>query len=385
MALSCLHFCTSDAWGGLELYSCTVMKELKAAGCSVIAVCRPHSKIEQVLKDAGIVTCNLPADRTFSLRSLRAVEDILRERSVDVLHVHFHRDIWPASLALRRDVNRRLFLSIYMGVPRKNDLLHRYIYRRVDGVFTSSRELNRRLPDLYPVASEKIHYLPYGRDVRTYARDDEKRVRIRAQFGVNADEMLVGTMVRIDPGKSVLDFARSYLYIDETARRRVKYLIVGEPTRKGYVRDHESPFEPHCEAYLQELRNFIDTEGIRDRILLAGFQSDLIGYLSAMDVFVFPSRDELYSLAVLDAMGMGLPVVAARAGGTVDQVEEGRSGEFYGVGNSAEAAEKISLYLSHPDLRAQQGANGREFVLQNHDMKTTINQLLGFYQRPRAR
>jgi len=382
MALSCLHFCTSDAWGGLELYSCTLMKELRNAGCAVAAVCSPHSKVEQYLKDAGIETINLPSNRTLSLRSLRMLASTMQTCSTDVVHVHFHKDIWLASSALRSDVRRRLFLSIYMGVPKKNDPLHRYIYRRVDGVFTSSLELNRRLPGLYPISSEKIHYLPYGRDVKEYLRDEEKRREIRNMYGVEENDVLVGTMVRIDPGKSVMDFARSYMYIDAKLRDRVKYLIIGEPTRKGHAREHESPFEAHCEAYLRELQAFIDAEGFGDRVLLAGFQRDLIGYLSALDIFVFPSRDELYSLAVLDAMCLGLPVVAARAGGTIDQVEDGSSGSFYGVGNSVEAAQKISQYVSHPELRVQHGTNGRNFVLRHHDMKGTIRQLLEFYQQP---
>jgi len=382
MPLSCLHLCTSDAWGGLELYSCTLMKELRNAGCAMVAVCSPHSRIEEYLTDTGVETINLPSNRTLSFRSLRALTPVLQTRSIDVVHVHFHKDIWLASLLLRSDVRRRLFLSIYMGVPRKTDPLHRYIYRRVDGVFTSSRELNRRLPGLYPISTERIHYLPYGRDVKAYVRDEKKRVKIREMYGVKKDEVLVGTMVRIDPGKSVMDFARSYKYIDEPLRDRVKFLIIGEPTRKGHARDHESPFEPHCEAYLRELQTFIGTEGFGDRVLLAGFQRDLIGFLSALDIFVFPSRDELYSLAVLDAMCLGLPVVAARAGGTVDQIEDGKSGLFYEVGNSVEAAQKISLYVSKPELRMQHGANGRNFVFQEHDMNGTIHRLLEFYQQP---
>jgi len=381
--LTSLHLCTSDAWGGLELYAATLMKELQHAGCDVLAICKPDSKIHRFLSDAGIETIVLPSYSVVSIRAIRTIRSILRERHVDVVHVHFHKDIWVASLALRGDTERRLFLSIYMGVPKKNDPWHRFIYKRVDAIFTSSQELNRRLPQLYPVPSSKIHFLPYGRYIDRYVSDERKRNDIRRQFGVQQNDILVGTMVRIDPGKGVMDFARSFSYIDPEERKKIKYLIVGEPTRKGKANPHESPFEEHCVSYLRDIEAFIAAEGFERNIFLAGFQSDLTGYLSAMDVFVFPSRDEMYSLVVLDAMGMGLPVVAARAGGNLDQIEEGKSGLFFDVADSRDAAEKIMNYVRDPELRRRHGEQARVFVERRHDINATITTLLDFYKLPR--
>src|ERR1051326_5863425 len=376
--MHCLHFCTSEAWGGLELYACTLMVELRNSGCEVSAVCTPNSKVDEFLSNQNIPIVHLPGHSKISWRSVRFLRDFIRRRNVEVLHVHFHNDIWPASLAVRND-SRKLFLSIYMGIPRKNDFLHRFIFSRVNAIFTSSIDLNKRLPDLYPVDRSRIHFLPYGRSVDRYRRNEEARSAIRARYGVQPGEILIGTMVRIDPGKGVMDFAKSFNYIDPSIRGNVKFLIVGEPTRKGHARPNESPFEKHCEAYLRDLEETIARENLREKILLAGFQEDIVGTLSAMDVFVFPSRDELYSLVVLDAMGVGLPVVAARAGGTMDQIKDGINGVLYAVGDSEDLADKLSPYLRDPGLRNRHGSEARRFVGTNHDMRKTIEQLLEFY------
>jgi glycosyltransferase involved in cell wall biosynthesis len=105
----------------------------------------------------------------------------------------------------------------------------------------------------------------------------------------------------------------------------------------------------------------------------------VIGYLSAMDVFVFPSRDELFSLVVLDAMAMRLPVIAANAGGNVHQVEDGVSGFMFQVGNSKDLASKIQEYLVQLELITRHGNSGREFVVAHHEMKYAVEQLLKFY------
>src|SRR5713226_3318272 len=101
--MHCLHFCTSEAWGGLELYACTLMVELRRSGCEVSAVCKQDSKVEEFLKKEQIQIVHLPGHSKISWTAVRFLREFVRQRNVQVLHVHFHKDIWPASLALRND------------------------------------------------------------------------------------------------------------------------------------------------------------------------------------------------------------------------------------------------------------------------------------------
>ncbi len=356
------------------------MIELRKRGIGVEGICLPGSRVEEYLKGHAIPSKTLPDASPASLRSVNVLKHLIRRGGVDVVHAHFHRDIWPSALALTFDEERKLFLSVYMGVPKKKDILHRFIYRRLNGLFTSSRELCRRLPSLYPVAESIVHYLPYGRTISDTPRDEEKRRKIREELGCGETDFLVGTMVRIDPGKCVMDFVGSFPYLDSDLKNRTRYLIIGEPTRKSKLRGSESPFEKQSELYLEDLKRFVYEQGIAERVIFAGYQSDVRGYLSAMDVFVFPSRDELYSLVVLDAMESGLAVVAAAAGGTLDQIEDNKSGLLYRVGDSKELAAQIRTYLLSPDLRRSHGAKARTFVKEHHSMDQMISRLTGYYE-----
>ena len=357
------------------------MVELQKAGCGIVAICAPNSKVHEFLTSHGVQCSPYPGTSKVSPRNIRHLRMLCEREQAANVHVHFHRDIWNASLALRSDRRRKLFLSIYMGVGKKNDPLHRFIYGRVDAMFSSSDELNRRLPQLYPVSANKIHLLPYGRNLGEYAVDVVKRSDIRASLEVGSGEILAGTIVRIDPGKGALDFAKSILYLDDEETSRIKFVIVGEPTRKARGSPSESPFERGAEDYLGELREFIREHGLEKRVLLAGYQPDVVGWLSAMDLFVFPSRDEMYSLVVLDAMSMGLPIVAAKAGGTLLQIEDGNNGLLYEVGNGRDLAAKLREYVLSPNLRSEHGAAARRFVELHHSMKETIETLLTYYGR----
>ena len=374
-----LHFCTSDSWGGLEIYSCSLMQRLQSAGCRVLAVCKPHSKVEEFLVAREIPFVHLPHYSPASIASIRFVRSILQLHDIQILHVHFHKDIWPASLALRGDTCRRLYVSMYMGVGSKDDFWHRYIYRRVDGFFTSSKTLTARLPSLYVVPGQKVHFLPYGRALDRDSKSTERGSAIRSMLGLKPADTLVGTMVRIDPGKGVLDFVESYVCLEESLRNKVHYLIVGEPTRKGRLKKGESPFEPRCEKYLGEIQSFVSKHNLEKNIHFAGFQKDVTGYLGAMDIFVFPSRDELYSLVMLDAMALPLPIIAARASGNLEQIEDGVNGLLYEVASPQDLAAKLSIYLNNPQQRRQHQRAARSFVEQNHDMTKTVNRLMEFY------
>ena len=375
-----LHLCTSASWGGLELYACTIMMELQNAGCEVVGVCTPGTKVEEYLVNHNVPVLSLPGSSALSPRAIGNLHTHITERGSEIVHAHFHKDIWTSSLALTFDSARKLFLSVYLGVPKKKDIFHRLIYKRLNGIYTSSRELSRTLPDLYPVSPSRVHYLPYGRSLNKYTVDQRRKKEIRTSISCREGDFLVGSMVRIDPGKGVMDFVRSYESLDTNVKGRTTYVIIGEPTRKSRTRENESPFEPGAEAYFDQIKSFISRTGIADKVLFAGYQSDLIGYLSALDVFVFPSRDELYSLVVLDAMAMGLPVVAAAAGGTLDQIRDQENGLLYKPGDTGEMAAKISSYLQSEELRIRHGSRAKSFVEEHHSMETMIRQLMDFYR-----
>jgi len=266
-----------------------------------------------------------------------------------------------------------------MGVGKKRDVLHRFIYKRVNRIFSSSEELNAILPQLYPVPKEKICFLPYGRKVDEYRVNLRARQQIRQRYGIASDDIIVGVMSRIDPGKGILEFVQSFLELDERWRSRVKFLVVGSPTLKSRTEGDVSSYEPQSERYYRSVQSFVQENHLEQNIIFTGFQSDLIGFLSAMDIFVFPSHDEMYSLTVLDAMCIGLPVIGVNAGGTRRQIQDGVNGLLTRLGDSRDIARAITFYLEHPEKRAEHGKEGRAFVLSHHSMDRAIKMLLNYY------
>jgi len=116
----------------------------------------------------------------------------------------------------------------------------------------------------------------------------------------------------------------------------------------------DGPARPELEAQAARL-------GIADQVRFLGWKErdELARISREMDCFVFASRDEGMSNAVLEAMASGLPVVASRIAGNVELVEEGRTGWLVPPDDPAALALALAAMLESPERRAAMGRAGR--------------------------
>jgi glycosyltransferase involved in cell wall biosynthesis len=103
--------------------------------------------------------------------------------------------------------------------------------------------------------------------------------------------------------------------------------------------------------------------GIGSRVRFLGERRDVDRLLSAMDLFVLSSRTEGLGSTILDAFALGVPVVATRAGGTPDLIEDGRTGRLCAVGDPAALAAAMARALADPRASAAMAAAARERFL----------------------
>lgn len=142
-------------------------------------------------------------------------------------------------------------------------------------------------------------------DPTKYGFSERSRRRVRCEYGVEGDEKLIGTVGRLSSQKNqkyLIDVMPRILQLNS----RVKLMIVGDG------------------ELLSSLKLKCKTLGISDHVIFAGSQAEVRDYLSAFDVFAFPSLFEGLGVALVEAQANGLPCVAsdgvpaeARASGSV--------------------------------------------------------------------
>jgi glycosyltransferase involved in cell wall biosynthesis len=101
--------------------------------------------------------------------------------------------------------------------------------------------------------------------------------------------------------------------------------------------------------------------GVADRVVISGLQEDVRPFLSVCDVVALTSFTEAFSLAAIEAMALGRPVVHPEVGGAAEMIHSGHDGWLFPVGDTATLVERLGV-LADPVVRARMGENARATV-----------------------
>ena len=164
---------------------------------------------------------------------------------------------------------------------------------------------------------ETIHNgIPLGRYVRHPGRP------LRTELGLAPGEPLFGLIGRITPWKGQDVFVRlAAAWVEQ--KRPGTFVIIGRAFNE------DAGFE-------QQVRDEIQRLGLAQRVRFVSFQSDVAAAISSLDVLVHTStKPEPFGRVVIEAMAVGTPVVAARAGGTPEILSDGVTGALVTPGDVA--------------------------------------------------
>jgi sugar transferase (PEP-CTERM/EpsH1 system associated) len=178
--------------------------------------------------------------------------------------------------------------------------------------------------------------------------------------------VVIGAVLPMRPNKAPGDLARAFIRLRSLIPERFEGLrlaMVGE-----------GPLRESLQALLTEA-------GVGAQTWLPGFRDDVPGLLRGMDVFVRPSRTEVISAAVLEAMACGLPVVATDVGGNPELVVPGETGSLVPAGDVDGLARVLADYVADPGRRAREGASGRTRVESRFTLEAMVGDYRAVYDR----
>lgn len=220
--------------------------------------------------------------------------------------------------------------------------------------------LGRELRQVEGVPAHKLVIIPNGVDLD----------RLQAIFarGKAKDPLFpherprIGVFARLIPEKGVDVFLRASVPVAREVPR-CRFLIVGDgPQRRA-------------------LENLARRLGLAERAFFLGEVEEAAGLLPLLDLYVQPSRQEGLSLAVLEAMAAGRPVVASRTGGLVEEVRHGETGWLTAPGDVHDLAKAMLFLLGHAELARRFGENGRRLVAERFTVKKMVEATEAVYSR----
>jgi glycosyltransferase involved in cell wall biosynthesis len=366
--LRILQTCFSRSWGGLEIQALEVSLQLHRRGHQVWLACCPDSRLFHETAAAGLSATPFNVTGYIHPYLILRLSRFIRRERVNIIHSHLSRDIAtlvPAMKLARRTVP--LVLSKRVGsYINKKDLLHRFSYAHVRRVLAISDVIHNNVLSTTPIPPDRVITLHDAIDTEHFSLSRADRNRVRKEFRIPEDAILVGFVGRFSPGKGHEEFLRAA----DLLRKRfpmARFLIAGEASYGE-------------EAYERDIHNLSRDLHLDDIVIFAGFRKDVPDVLSAFDIFAFPSHAESFGVALIEAMAMERPVVSTNCDGVLDIVIDGVTGIFVHPRNAAELADALARLIIDPALRLSMGRAGRRRVETLFDQKAHTAKLEELYR-----
>jgi L-malate glycosyltransferase len=128
-----------------------------------------------------------------------------------------------------------------------------------------------------------------------------------------------------------------------------------------------------------ELEQLVVRLGIAERVRFLGWQDDIVSCLQSWDIYASPSIAEGLGVSVLEAMAVGLPVVASAAGGLTEVVDDGITGFIVSPSNADSLAEALGRLARDADLRHRMGRAGLERVREKFSDARMVAEIESIY------
>lgn len=344
-----MELCLSPDLGGLELYMMRSSRYLSDHG-ECISVINEQGKLKSYYENSPYRYFTLKRRNVLlSWLSARHLARIIDDEEVDVLHLHWTKDLPVAIMAKLISKHKpHVVQSRHMTMTRfKDDVYHRFLYKNMDMMLAVTQQVKGQIEKFVPEQIRpKIEVLYIGADQPVIITEEEKKNR-REQLGL-ADSFTVGIVGRIEPQKG------QYLVIDA-----IEKLIIQGIDARALIVGH-----PMNEEYLAELQNDVAARGLSERVIFTGFTREAQIMMQLLDVMVLATENETFGLVLIEAMMCGVCSVASDSGGPLEIIDNGVNGLLFKTFDAEDLADKLIRLYRDSDLREQYANAGKNKALE---------------------
>ena len=345
-------------------------------------VCSPAEELEEFSKRYAFEYKPIEVLRKISigkdLKAVAATYKYIKEVKADVVTGHTPKGgliammaAWFARVPIRIYFRHGLVYETSTGLKRSLlvniDRLASKLATKI--VCVSPSVAKRSLEDkLNPVSKQVVlvNGTCNGIDTERFCIDSvdkSKLNELRAKFGINDGDFVIGFAGRLVKDKGIIELVRAYKAL-RSERLNVRLMLVGMLE----IRD----------ALPEDVVNVIQED---EGIIKTGYvgYAEIEYYYALMNVFVLASYREGFPTSVLEASSMGLPVITTKATGCIDSIIDGETGIFVSHDDKELLSALASLY-ENEDMRKKMGAAGRQFVIDHFNQELVWKEIEKLYK-----
>jgi len=341
----------SLSYGGAERHAIAVMNRLAERGheCHAVYIKSMDDQLDRIRRrDGGTVRC-LDAARYFDRRALADFAAHISRIRPSVVVAANQFALMYSWLALRRSGVRALLAVTFHTtlLPSAKEWLQMLYYRPffwLADCLVFVCEAQQRHWQRRGVFSRRNELIYNGVDTEEFCDSwsPEERGRLRSALGFSNADFVIGISALLRPEKNHMRL------VDAVAKLRK----VGIPARALMIGDGVMRRAIEARALA------LDVKG---DVVITGLQEDVRPYIAACDAVVICSDAETFSLAALEAMALGRPVVHSDIGGASEMIRPGENGFLFPVGDTEALVDRLARLYDRAG-RERMGRKARETV-----------------------
>ncbi len=346
-----LYVITLSELGGAQKILFYLVRALYQDNFEITVACSPGGELVEWLKELGAVKIvEIPQLRRsvsllYDLSALWRLGRLMAGGCFDVVHCHSSKaGILGRTAAFLAGIKKRIFTVHGWGITPEQSRLRQFFYTIVEKavamistnlVCVSKADFDWGLKKR--IAPSKLTVIYNGVPHHSLF----KAGFLRAELGLGADDLLVGTVCRLSAQKNPLYFLElASVLLSVNNSLNVYFILIGD-----------GPLRNRCEDY-------INLNRLQKHIFLLGSREDASSLAGDFDVFCLFSLWEGLPLTIIEAMLNKLPVLANSIGGVPELVVDGETGFLVEPGDKSQALKKMIKLLGDHKLRKQLGISG---------------------------
>lgn len=263
------------------------------------------------------------------IKGIAVIKNVLNDKDIELVHANSLKAAIMGGLVARRAKRTMIFHTRdFLSAGLLGRPLITMAYKLSARVIVNSRSVAQ----IYGSDPQNKVAVVYNYVTSPEKITPERRKKIRAENGVTEKQPVVGYVGRLHPDKDI-----------ETLLKGFNVLLDSIPDGHLWIVGGAMPGE---EKYQHLLENYADKLGISRKVVFFGWRNDATKLMSCFDVLVVPSKKEPFGRVTVEAMMLGIPVLATASGGTLEIIEDNKTGLLFNPGDNRQLAQKCLEILN---------------------------------------
>jgi len=343
---------------GAEKQLLLIVKALfKKYDIAIVALSGKGSLDDDFKKYVPLYYFNIPSWRSLSsIRQFSRLIKFLHQYKADIIHSWlYHSNLTAAivSFFLRNHAVIASERNTLFWTNKRHDIVYPFIFRSADKILVNSQAIRNDIEKKYGV-SEKVVIIPNGIELTSDA------YRVEPAYNYTQNLTVIGCVGRFVPQKRQIDVIEAARLLLE--RHRDLFFV--------FVGDGET---------LNDCKGKVAQYGIARHFLFTGAVKDVFPYLVTFDILIQASTSEGMPNVIMEAMLLGIPVVATDVGGTSDLIEMGVNGYLVTPHSISEIMTRIESLVVNEPLRLEFATKSKDKINQ-FSLERMVGKIESMYQ-----